>query len=279
MRNISKNISGKLDSNSANTIFEVLTGAQALSIEILLVGALARDIYFEHIHGIRGIRRTTDIDFAVMVESIDEYRALKKHLIVKYGFTEDKVEHRLEKNHTLVDLVPFGEKAFPTKKVKINENGNEMDVSGFDEVFRASIYVLLSETPRIEIRMPDAAGMVILKLLSFKDDPSRWKDAEDIYFIMNSFEHTIDNNYIYNKYNHLLSKYSYDFKKISYAILGEQAKAILNDENIGKLRDIIFSETKDDSEFQLIMKMKNNDDIGDFENILKMMKIYSDAIS
>jgi len=180
MKNISMNVSGKIDSIFTNTIAEILAASQVVSVEILLVGALARDIYFEHIYEIKSMRATTDIDFAVMVGSIDEYYALKKYLISYYGFAETKIEHQLEKNNTLVDLVPFGEKAFPNKKVRVKDSDNEMDISGFDEVFSASINVLLSETPRVEIRMPDAAGMIILKLFSFEDNPNRRKDADPI---------------------------------------------------------------------------------------------------
>ncbi len=106
------NISGKLDKSLTDIIAEVQTVSETMNIKILLVGALVRDIHFEYAHGFKSMRRTLDVDIAVMVNNLNEYNSLKNHLILDYDFTATNITHRLKKNMIEIDLIPFGKMPF-----------------------------------------------------------------------------------------------------------------------------------------------------------------------
>ncbi len=159
----------------------------------------------------------------------------------------------------------------------MNGNGQEMDISAFEEVYDNSVEVILLKKPKLHIKIPDIPGLMILKLFSYSDNPGRRKDAEDIYFIMKYFEQTLEPEVFHTQYEHLLTKYEYDSKKISIAILGEQIKAILADDTLTKLKHIIFIEIEENSDYSLILKMRRHDD-NSFEQMLNFMKILYNAI-
>lgn len=271
------NISGKLDKSLTDIIAEVQTVSETMNIKILLVGALVRDIHFEYAHGFKSMRRTLDVDIAVMVNNLNEYNSLKNHLILDYDFTATNITHRLKKNMIEIVLIPFGKNAFPLNKAELNGNGQEMDISAFEEVYDNSVEVILLKKPKLHIKIPDIPGLMILKLFSYSDNPGRRKDAEDIYFIMKYFEQTLEPEVFHTQYEHLLTKYEYDSKKISIAILGEQIKAILADDTLTKLKHIIFIEIEENSDYSLILKMRRHDD-NSFEQMLNFMKILYNAI-
>ena len=64
MTNISHNISGKLDAGVVKVIEQLAVACSSLGADFLLVGAVARDIHFLHVHGIAPGRATADVDFA-----------------------------------------------------------------------------------------------------------------------------------------------------------------------------------------------------------------------
>jgi len=55
--------------------------AMQMSIPYFVIGATARDILIEHVHGLETTRATRDIDFAVAVSSWEEFAGLKEQLI------------------------------------------------------------------------------------------------------------------------------------------------------------------------------------------------------
>jgi len=48
-----------------------------MGLDVLLVGALARDIHFLHCHGIRPGRATMDVDFGVLMSDWDTFEKTK----------------------------------------------------------------------------------------------------------------------------------------------------------------------------------------------------------
>lgn len=54
--------------------------AMQLHIPYFVIGATARDILIEHVHGLETTRATRDIDFAVSVASWEGFTQLKEQL-------------------------------------------------------------------------------------------------------------------------------------------------------------------------------------------------------
>lgn len=73
-------ISGKLDADVVECIEQVHSVCSTMQLDVLLVGALARDIHFLHCHGIQTGRATMDIDFAVMMPDWEMFEKAGKSL-------------------------------------------------------------------------------------------------------------------------------------------------------------------------------------------------------
>jgi predicted nucleotidyltransferase len=69
--------------------------AMQLGIPYFVIGATARDILIEHVHGLETTRATRDIDFAVAVSSWEAFDRLKEQLIETGEFQSGGQSHRL----------------------------------------------------------------------------------------------------------------------------------------------------------------------------------------
>jgi len=102
----------KLKQPHLKEVFKALErGFEATGIDFYLVGALARDIWMTGMHDVPQVRRTRDIDFAVLVSAQEEFEQLKDCLAEQEGFKTYK-----ENPYVLigpkgveVDLMPFGD--------------------------------------------------------------------------------------------------------------------------------------------------------------------------
>lgn len=74
-------------------LLDILTTVQAvtekLGCDYLLIGATARDILMTHVFGLDIRRATHDVDFAIALESWDQFQALKAALMGTGDFTPD----------------------------------------------------------------------------------------------------------------------------------------------------------------------------------------------
>lgn len=79
-------------------------------IPFFLIGALARNLLLEHVHGVIPTRLTMDVDIAVAVTDWGHYETLSNELIDRYGYVRGRESHRFRSpENTLLDLVPYGE--------------------------------------------------------------------------------------------------------------------------------------------------------------------------
>lgn len=81
------------------------------SMPVILLGAFARDLIFDHIYGIEDIPRATmDIDTCVQMASWDDFNTACNSLKAM-GFINEEEEHPekfTDTNGQEVDLLPFG---------------------------------------------------------------------------------------------------------------------------------------------------------------------------
>jgi predicted nucleotidyltransferase len=103
-----------IDQITVSVIREVKSVLDSLGLDAYLVGAAARIILLEHVHGLQVGRATRDIDFAFAVESWDQFQTIKTRFISTSKFEEVKgVAQRLKfkvegLNHQfVVDLIRF----------------------------------------------------------------------------------------------------------------------------------------------------------------------------
>ncbi len=191
-----------------------LIGVSAIALEMLK-------------KGIKPARGTKDIDFAIMISSLDQFDQVVEDL-EKAGF--NKVEAPWTMVHpeydVVVDLLPFGE-IEENNTVGFNKRYTDLHVLGFKEVMKDSREYAIED--RV-VHVPPIPGMVILKLVAWSDRPE--DRGNDPYDILRVIEHYNDIEFDANMLEHydLIPEDSdFDERIFSARILGRKAKAYLDE--------------------------------------------------
>ncbi|WP_207421545.1 hypothetical protein [Desertivirga brevis] len=194
-----------------------------LDIPYYLIGvsAIALELLKE---GIKPSRGTKDIDFAVMISSVNEYEQISIDLEAK-GFTKVAAPWTFYSSEykIVIDLLPFGE---IEEQFTINFNQRQTDLHslGFREVMEEAVPVQIEEKIA---NVPPLPGMVILKLIAWSDRPEeRENDLSDILKIV---EHYYDLAWeeIAEEHFDLLAKEPFDQKLIAAEALGRKSRLYL----------------------------------------------------
>ncbi|WP_335964788.1 nucleotidyl transferase AbiEii/AbiGii toxin family protein [Galbibacter sp. PAP.153] len=190
-----------------------LIGASAIALELL------KD-------GIKPSRGTKDIDFAIMIASIQEFELIVEELN-NYGFNKVEAPWTLYNNefNVTIDLLPFGE-IEENFTVNFNERYTDLHVLGFSEVLQNPETVQIEEK---SVQIPSLPGMVILKLIAWSDRPEE-RDT-DLYDILRIIEHYFDLNFdeIVEHHNDTFPEEGdLDQLKIAARVLGRKASRFLN---------------------------------------------------
>ncbi|MEW4922212.1 nucleotidyl transferase AbiEii/AbiGii toxin family protein [Algibacter sp. 2305UL17-15] len=190
-----------------------LIGASAIALELLK-------------GGFKPSRGTKDIDFAIMISSIQEFEAVVEELL-NYGFNKVEAPWTLyhDKFNIAIDLLPFGE-IEEKFTANFNERYTDLHVLGFTEVLQETETVQIEEK---SLQVPSLAGMVILKLIAWSDRP---EDRDnDLYDILRIIEHYFDLNYddILQYHNDTFTEVEiFDQLKIAARVLGRDSSKFIN---------------------------------------------------
>jgi predicted nucleotidyltransferase len=214
---------------------------------------------------------TTDIDLGVKVPDWGKFKDLTDTMLTDRKFTKDKENQRYIYNDILIDIVPFGDISDENKKVKWPpEHEIILSTLGFDEAYKFSVLFRLSSDPLLEVRVPTLPGLSIMKLISWNEKyPDRTKDAEDLLFIMENYVDVIDQNYLYEKEATLLEEEDFDNQMACIRLLGRDIAKISNTDTLNKIKEILLSETAEQSHYRLISNMINVHN--DFEKVLSLL--------
>jgi predicted nucleotidyltransferase len=209
--------------------------SRELGFPVLLVGAVARIILLENIHGLKAERATTDVDFAFALDNWDQFRAIKDRLLASAKFEESKhVAHRLHfhlpgvEHPYKVDLIPFGSiETSPTIIMWPPDMAVMMNVAGFGDALAASVTVEVS--PEIQIKVASLPGIAILKIFAWIDrGQENPKDAVDLVLLLRSYNEAGNTNRIYEEANALaaLAATGYDPELTGAWLLGSDVAAM-----------------------------------------------------
>lgn len=187
-----------------------LIGVSAITLELLK-------------KGIKPSRGTKDIDFAIMISSMEQYERLGDTL-VQHGFNRVKAPWTFysEQYNIAIDILPYG-KIEEQHTVQFNQRYSDLHVLGFKEVLEETEKVEIEE---IIVNIPPLPGMIILKLVAWSDRPEeRENDLADILRII---EHYFDHNFdeIVELHNDTFDD-EFDQLLISAEVLGRKARNIL----------------------------------------------------
>jgi predicted nucleotidyltransferase len=236
--------------------------AAQLRISYFVIGATARDILIEHVHGLETTRATRDIDFAVAVSSWDEFSRLKTQLIGTGAFQTGERLHRLTygegKGAYPLDLVPFdgveheGEIAWPP------EGDFVMNVAGYTDALDSALDVEIE--PGFTVKIVSLPAMVVLKILAWNDRPERDKHASDVLLILRAYHQAGQMDRLYDAENaDLLEKHDYDVELAGAALLGRDARRDLALETRGQVTDVFAIEKKFEKFISQMMRSQAGD--------------------
>lgn len=210
-----------------NEIPYYLIGVNAISLELLK-------------SGVKPSRGTKDIDFAVMLATIDLYDKLSDSLIQK-GFNKVKAPWTFYTSiyNIAIDILPFGQLEQKDTQHFFHRK-TDIHLLGFKEVLEESNTIKIEH---ITVNIPPLPGMIILKLVSWSDRPEeRENDLADILMIIDHyFDHFFDEIIKFH-----VDLFTEDFNKylISAEVLGREARLILNKSDILEKRIINLLESQ-----------------------------------
>jgi predicted nucleotidyltransferase len=190
-----------------------LIGASAVALNLL------RD-------GIKPSRGTKDIDFAIMISSIQVFESIVEELI-KFGFNKVEAPWTLYHHdyNTVIDLLPFGE-IEEKFTVNFNQRNTYLHVLGLTEVLQEPETIEIEEK---SVQIPSLPGMVILKLIAWSDRPE--DRGNDLYDILRIIEHYFDLNFdeiVEHHFDTFPDDDKLDQFKIAARVLGRKASKFLN---------------------------------------------------
>ncbi|MCR9098923.1 MAG: nucleotidyl transferase AbiEii/AbiGii toxin family protein [bacterium] len=226
MSNIYQNISSYAFEEHREALLSLLKVFGSHSIRFFLIGAQAKDVHFLR-QGIKPSRSTQDIDFAVMVDSMQKYDELKA-ILVDNGFQKTREPYRLdwEEGKTIIDLLPFGH-IEENHTVNFDQRHIELSVLGLREVNTEVEKFYFDENSSISIPMPPLHGLFLLKLLSWNEQKlTREKDLQDINQILESYWDFIEEE-AYEQHTDLFND-EFEIDRAGARILGRHLQVTVN---------------------------------------------------
>ena len=182
-----------VDDKRVLTLAKLATTAEARGLDILLLGAFARDLLFWYTHGIECSRETMDVDLVVQLKSWDAYHEFRAALLCA-GFIGEGKAHPEKLRDTStgveVDLLPFGEIAEDGQTVVWPEDNSRWSVVGIQDAYDHALRFEIPDGKAIHIiRFISLPALVFLKIVAVHDRPeARFKkDTMDIGFVIRNY--------------------------------------------------------------------------------------------
>lgn len=250
-------------------IGEIQQAATRHEAPVFLVGAVARIILLENVHGLRAGRATSDVDFAFALDHWEQFQEIKTTLLENPRFNaSEKLAHRLFfrapglEHPCKVDLIPFGGvETSPNIITWPPDMVIMMNVAGFSDAFAAAVSVEVS--PGVDIAVASLPGIAILKLFAWADRrQENPKDALDLLTLLRSYHEAGNENRIYEDASALaaLEAVDYDPEHAGAWLLGNDAATIASTATVAGLEALLNGATKDRLVEDMSRGMKGRDD-------------------
>jgi predicted nucleotidyltransferase len=219
--------------------------AERQGIDIMLVGATARDILLQHVFGLEEGRATYDVDFAVAVKDWEQFDALKAALVAGGRFKDDgRMQQRLYYKggqgdlDYQIDLVPFGDIAGAASEIAWPPDMKIiMNMAGYDEVLKAAELVELE--PGFVVKVVSLAGFAVLKIIAWSDrGRGNAKDVHDLFHLMDNYAGAGNANRVYDEQD-AIEAADYDPDLAGVYLLGKDIARLASKATLDLLRQII----------------------------------------
>ncbi|MCU0926213.1 MAG: nucleotidyl transferase AbiEii/AbiGii toxin family protein [Hydrogenophaga sp.] len=236
----------------------------APNLELILVGAMARDLLLHHAHGVAIQRATHDVDFAMAAADWPAFHAAKQALIGSGLFVAHRhAAHKLQHSrYGWIDLIPFGALEAADGTIAWPPAGDEvMEILGYREAAHTAVTIHLPQSIRAKaVALPMLA---VLKVLAWQERhlQAPTKDAFDLAVILRYHLPAGNAERLYAEHAHLLDAPDFDMDTASAWLTGHDARLLIDQSStrsaqlIGRLNQILEAETHPDSSAQLALTM------------------------
>lgn len=214
------------------------------------VNAIALQLLKE---GIKPGRGTKDIDFAIMISSMNEYEKISDALESK-GFRKAIAPWTFycDSFDVAIDVLPFGE-IEEHHTVNFNKRFTDLHVLGFKEVLEDASTISIEEKL---VNIPPLPGMIVLKLVAWSDRPEeRENDLDDILKIIQHYFDIAFDEIVEFHYD-TFSDDNFDKLTISAEVLGRKSRLIIMKSE--KLSDRILKVLEDNLQDSVKSKIAKN---------------------
>lgn len=237
-----------LDPIRITILREIQKASQTLGFEAFMIGAMARIILLEHVHGLNAGRVSNDMDFAIAIANWERYAAIKTYLIQSARFVQSSEQtHRLIFNSNTqqhgfeIDLIPFGE--IETAENAIHwppEMTIIMNVTGYEDALQSALQVELA--PDLVISICALPSIAILKIFAWADRRhDTKKDAADLVNLLRSYVEAGNQERVYETAgaSDVLEAVGYDTELTGAWLLGKDASLIASHDTKQAILNII----------------------------------------
>ncbi|KWE92840.1 nucleotidyl transferase AbiEii/AbiGii toxin family protein [Burkholderia territorii] len=228
----------------------VRTACAQLDAAFVVAGATARDILMWHIHGIRPVRATRDVDVAVCAVSWPFHERLVDALVATGQFARAP-KHRqkllfdsgTQGFRTELDLVPFGPLEAPPGEIAWPPGGDfVLNVLGFQEAVDSALVVSIAAD--IAVPVASLPALALLKLLAWKDRRARQNsDAYDLLFLLTHFHDAGNRERIWDVAPDLLERHGFQPELAAAALLARDATRIASPPTRDAIRALLSDAT------------------------------------
>lgn len=205
--------------------------AAAPDADVMLVGAMARDVHLLHAYGIELPRATTDIDIALAVRDWAAFHALRDALLASGKFiARTTTLHKLVYVHLniAIDLIPF--KGVEDAKGNITwppDNAEVMSLIGYREARASAVTARLPDDQQlVMVSLPMLAVLKVFAWIERNLTEPR-KDARDLDVILCNYFKAGNGNRLYTEAGHLLDSPNYDYDLAGAWMCGRDARNTL----------------------------------------------------
>jgi predicted nucleotidyltransferase len=238
-----------VDEKRCRTLARLDATAKAQGLEILLLGAFARDILFWHSHGVECRRNTMDVDIVVQLKTWDAFHTFRTALLA-VGFTDVTKNHpeklRDTKTDVEIDLLPFGEIAEDGKTVVWPEDNSRWSVVGIQDAFAHALLIEIAVVGEpLKLRCVSAPALVLLKIVAVNDRPeARYKkDAADIGFVIEQYLEIGNRSRLQiPPHDDILNKVDADLNRATACLLGRDMSVMVSASTKAHVVDLLSKE-------------------------------------
>ncbi len=212
--------------------------AESCRVELLLVGAAARDVVVTARTRSRPARATYDVDVAVAVAGWDGFRCVTEGLGRVRGS-----EHKFLVDGVEVDVVPFGGVA--ADGLLTWPDDHVMTVLGFPEALATAVHVTFPGG--VVARVADLPAQVVLKLMAWRDRGRvDSRDAIDLLTLLRAFEEGDYQERLYDRHGGALDRHDFDPGLAAADAIGCELAAMLLPRSLDVVRDLLDRECSDE---------------------------------